>query len=112
MATLLPVSLPGTRHSNTTSAFGSRILTSGETRKVRVPLLLRRIIRVSHMVGRCLLILRTYEIQAFLAPQDSELAAWQLTYLCIAPRLVSVSSLFPFSRMSILMVTLCLAQLQ
>jgi len=68
MASILPLSFPSARQSNPASAFGSRIFTLGESRKVRVPLVLRRMIRVSHM--------------------DFELAAWQLTYLCIAPRLV------------------------
>ncbi|KAF8316614.1 UNC-50 [Clavulina sp. PMI_390] len=46
----------------------SRLASSGETRRIRVPTFLRRVIKVKHL--------------------DLELASWQLAYLCVSPRMV------------------------
>ena len=76
---ILPVSSPPT--PNGVQATFSQPTMSGSS---RVPIIFRRLHRFHQMVR----VLRYCICVYYLSTQDFELAAWQLTYLCLAPKRV------------------------
>ena len=79
--TILPLSAPSTPNGVTTFA-------QSPTPSARVPLIFRRLHRFQQMVGNGA---DTSVSCADVSGQDFEVAAWQLTYLCLAPKRVYVS---------------------